>query len=164
MVTIDALLPEDWPAVRRIFSEGMAAGPASFETEPPTWERWHAGHLAGGRLAVRRAGLLVGWAALSPVSARQCYAGVAEVSIYVAAECRGQGVGAALLAALMAEAERLGLWTLQAVIIAENEPSLALHLRAGFRKVGYRERIAQRDGIWHDTILLECRSARVGRD
>jgi L-amino acid N-acyltransferase YncA len=163
MLTIEPLQPADWCEVLRIFAEGLATGVASFETELPTWEHWNAAHLSGARLAARRDGKVAGWAALSPISTRRCYAGVAEVSLYIAAECRGQGLGTALLAALVDEAERLGLWTLQAVLFAENTPSLALHLRGGFRLVGRRERIAQLNGIWHDTLLLERRSDRIGR-
>lgn len=145
----------------RIYSEGLATGTASFETALPDWEHWDASHLAGGRLVAVLDGQVGGWAAMSPVSSRVCYAGVAEVSIYVGKEFRGQGLGKTLLAALVGESERMGLWTLQAVILAENEASLSLHQQAGFRVVGRRERIAQRDGAWHDTILLERRSKKI---
>lgn len=147
----------DWPAVRDIFRQGMATGIASFETEVPEWEQWNASHLAEPRLVVRRDNAVVAWAALSPVSARWCYRGVAEVSIYVGAAARGAGVGRALLEALAAASERAGLWTLQATVFADNAASLALHARCGFRVVGRRERIAERDGVWRDTVLLERR-------
>lgn len=161
-ITITPLLPEDWPAARAIYLEGMGTGLATFETRAPSWAEWDAAHLAHSRLAARIEGSLVGWAALSAVSPRRVYAGVAEVSIYVAAGARGMGVGRALLGALVAESERNGIWTLQAVILAENEASIALHLGCGFREVGRRERIAMRGGTWHDTVLLERRSRRVG--
>jgi L-amino acid N-acyltransferase YncA len=161
---IEPMLPGDWPDVVRIFAEGLATGVASFETDLPTWERWNAAHFLDGRLVARlnAAEQAAGWAALSPISARKCYAGVAEVSVYVAAKARGQGVGNALLGELIRCSESMGLWTLQAVIFAVNEPSLRLHQNAGFRVVGRRERIAQRDGVWHDTILLERRSLSKG--
>jgi L-amino acid N-acyltransferase YncA len=156
---IEPMHPSDWPEVLRIYSEGIATGIATFETDLPEWTAWDQGHLPGARLVARLDGGPAGWAALSPVSSRRCYAGVAEVSIYISASCRGQGIGRGLLEALIAESDHLGLWTLQASIFAVNAASLALHQGAGFRLVGRRERIAQRDGIWHDTLLLERRSA-----
>lgn len=152
-----------WPAVRTIYEEGMATGRATFATAAPGWDAWHRDHLAHSRLvAVDAAGRVRGWAALAPVSGRGVYAGVAEVSLYVAADARGQGVGRQLLAALVAEAERNGLWTLQAGIFPENTASLRLHAAAGFRTVGRRERIGQLHGVWRDTLLLERRSPVVG--
>lgn len=159
---VDALSPADWEAARAIYAEGIATGNATFETTTPDWERWDAARLRVGRLAARSDGQLVGWAALSPVSARPAYAGVAEVSIYVASSCRGQGVGKALLAALIDESERAGIWTLQGGIFPENCASLALMRACGFREVGRRERIGQRDGVWRDTVLVERRSGLVG--
>jgi phosphinothricin acetyltransferase len=161
-IAIDALLPQDWESVRVIYIEGMATGLATFETETPAWVEWDAAHLPGCRLAARLGSRLVGWSALSSVSRRMAYAGVAEGSIYIAAAVRGQGVGKALLNALIAVAEQSGFWTLQAVIFAENKPSIALHRGCGFREVGRRERIAMRDGAWHDTIIMERRSRVVG--
>ena len=152
------MTPADWPAVCDIFREGIATGIASFETEVPEWERWDAAHLAEPRLVARRGHAVLAWAALSPVSTRWCYRGVAEVSIYVAAAARGAGVGRALLQALAAASERAGLWTLQATVFADNTASLALHAKCGFRVVGRRERIAERDGLWRDTVLLERRA------
>ena len=152
-----------WPAVRAIYAEGIATGTATFATEPPAWADWDAGHLAAGRLvAADEAGRVLGWAALSPVSGRCVYAGVAEVSVYVAGAARGQGVGRALLAALVAASEAAGLWTLQAGIFPENAASLRLHEAAGFRLVGRRERIGRLRGHWQDALLLERRSAVVG--
>jgi L-amino acid N-acyltransferase YncA len=152
----------DWPAVRSIYLEGIATGNATFEREPPAWERWDAGHLPVCRLVARAAAQPLGWAALSPVSSRPVYRGVAEVSVYVAQSARGSGVGGALLAALVAEAERHGIWTLQAGIFPENEASLALHRKAGFRVVGTRERLGALEGRWRDVVLMERRSRVVG--
>ena len=154
--------PTDWPTVRAIYEEGIATGHATFQPEAPTWEEWHAGHLPGCRLIAERTGHVVGWAALSGVSSRCVYAGVAEVSIYVAAQARGGGIGRRLLEALAAESERAGIWTLQAGIFPENLPSIAVHERCGFRVVGRREKLGQMDGRWRDVLLLERRSPSVG--
>jgi len=152
------LLPADWPSVERIYAEGIASRMATFETRTPSWEEWDAGHLAAPRLVAEADGAMLGWAALSPVSRRTAYRGVAEVSVYVADRARRRGVGRALLAALVAQADAAGLWTLQATIFAENAPSIRLHEAAGFRLVGRRERIATLDGRWHDTVLYERRT------
>ncbi len=159
---IDPLVPADWPHVQAIYLEGIATGQATFETEAPSWEQWDAAHLPDCRLAARSSGLLVGWAALSPVSRRRCYAGVAEVSVYIAAAHRGRGVGRALLQALIAESERLGIWMLQGATFTENTASLRLQESCGFRIVGRRERIAQLHGAWRSTVLTERRSTIVG--
>ena len=158
------LAPTHWLAVRSIYEQGLATGQATFTTEAPSWEEWDHSHLAHSRLvAVADAvGPVLGWAALSPVSSRCVYGGVAEVSVYVAAEARGQGVGRHLLAGLVAASEAQGIWTLQAGIFPENLASVRLHEAAGFRVVGRRERISQLRGQWRDTLLLERRSARVG--
>ena len=148
----------DWPAVADIYWDGMRSGLATFETEVPTWEAWDAGHLPDHRLVADLLGEVVGWAALSPVSSRRCYAGVVENSVYVAAGARGLGIGRKLLDALIAGAEDAGIWTIQTSIFPENRASLALHERCGFRVVGKRERIAKRDGVWRDTVFLERRS------
>src|SRR5262245_66059707 len=161
---IDSMQPRDWEFVRAIYLEGMATGQATFETEAPDWERWDAGHLPECRLVARNGGGILGWAALSPVSKREAYAGVAEVSVYVAAESRGRGVGGALMRTLIETSERRRIWTLQSTIFPENHASLALHLNHGFREVGRRERIARRNGVWRDTVLLERRSRVVGMD
>ncbi|MCA9677166.1 MAG: N-acetyltransferase [Kofleriaceae bacterium] len=152
----------DWDAVARIYAEGIATGDATFETAVPTWAAWDAGHVAAGRLVARLGDDVVGWAAMSAVSGRCVYAGVAEVSVYVATRAHRRGVGRALLAALIEASEAAGFWTLQAGVMAENAASLTLHRGAGFREVGRRERIGQRDGRWRDVILLERRSPRVG--
>ncbi len=160
-LTIDRLLDSDWPQVQVIYREGIEDGQATFETEVPTWKTWDLSHLSFCRLVARSGSQVIGWAALSPVSRRTCYAGVAEVSIYVARASRGCGLGKALLDALIAASESQGIWTLQGVTFAENEPSLRLLARCGFRRVGYRERIAQLRGVWKDTVLMERRSAVV---
>jgi L-amino acid N-acyltransferase YncA len=161
IIRIGAMTPDDWPAVEAIYAEGIATGVGTFETAPPSWEQWNAARLPHSRL-VARAHAILGWAALSPVSSRACYAGVAEVGFYVTASARGQGIGRALLEAVIESSERHGIWTLQSATIAENEASLAVQRRCGFRVIGRRERIAKRDGLWCDTILLERRSATVG--
>ncbi len=150
---------DDWPAVRVIFEEGIAGGDATFESEAPSWEDWDKTHLEGHRLVALEGGEVVGWAALSPVSERCCYAGVAEDSVYVADSAQGRGVGRALLDDLLAGADRDGLWTIQAGIFAENEASIELHKRCGFRVVGTRERLGQHHGAWRDVVLMERRSA-----
>jgi phosphinothricin acetyltransferase len=160
---IDALTADDWTTVRAIYEEGIATGTATFETAAPSWPEWDAARLPHSRLVARGESVL-GWAALSPVSKRSCYAGVAEVGIYVAASARGCGVGCALLEALIESAETNGIWTLQGATIAENAASLALRARCGFRVIGRRERIAQLAGVWRDTVLTERRSRRVGMD
>jgi L-amino acid N-acyltransferase YncA len=151
------LLPGDWPDVARIYAAGLATGVASFETAVPEWEDWDAAHLGVLRSVAVVNEAIIGWAAVTPVSARDCYRGVVEHSVYVDPAARGRGVGRALLRRLVVDAPRHGIWTIQTSIIAANEPSLRLHEAAGFRVVGRRERIARRDGVWHDTVLLELR-------
>jgi L-amino acid N-acyltransferase YncA len=163
-VDIDSMTADDWRTVLAIYVEGISAGQATFETDAPAWDRWDAGHHPFARLVARSNGRVVGWAALSSVSARPCYAGVAEVSVYVAAEHRGQGIGRQLLLAVITESERRGIWTLQGATFAENEASLRLQQSCGFRQIGRRERIAQHRGVWRDTILTERRSRVVGND
>jgi L-amino acid N-acyltransferase YncA len=147
--------PEDWARVAEIYWDGMRDGLATFETEVPTWEAWDEAHSL--RLAAEVDREVVGFAALSPASARRCYAGVAENSVYVAREARGLGIGRALLEKLVSRARLAGIWTIQTSIFPENRASLALHERCGFRVVGTRERIAKRDGMWRDTVFLERR-------
>jgi L-amino acid N-acyltransferase YncA len=156
-VDLRELAPEDWPAVADIYWDGIRDGLATFETELPSWEDWDAGHLPDPRLVADWHGDVVGWAALAPVSARRAYAGVAENSVYVARHAQGRGVGRLLLSMLIKRARLAGIWTIQTSIFPENRASLALHERCGFRVVGTRERIAKRDGIWRDTVLLEVR-------
>lgn len=155
---IRPLLPVDWPAVKRIYEEGLATGIATFETAaPPNWVAWDNKYLPECRWAYEREAEAVAWAALTPFSKRAAYQGVAEVSIYVTQSVRGEGVGKILLQHLIHSAKQQGFWTLQAAIFGQNTTSIHLHLQAGFRKVGLRERIAQRDGTWHDNVLLELR-------
>lgn len=152
------MFESDWEQVRTIYIEGLATGNATFETIAPDWEDWNAGHLPHSRLVARSGDRVFGWAALSPVSKRRVYEGVAEVSVYVGANGRGHGIGNALMSALIRISEQNGIWTLQSSVFPENETSVKLHLRNGFREVGRRERIAQLAGIWRDTIILERRS------
>lgn len=152
-----------WEQVRQIYQEGIETGLATFETRAPSWGKWDQMHLPFGRLGALSDAVMKGWAALSAVSARPVYSGVAEVSVYVGTNWRGHGLGRALLERLISESEQNAIWTLQASIFPENESSIALHRRCGFRKVGTRERIAQLNGIWRDTVLLERRSDVVGR-
>jgi L-amino acid N-acyltransferase YncA len=159
---IDAMKADDWPQVRAIYAEGIATGQATFETEEGTWPQWDANHLPCCRMVARRGDAILGWAALAPVSRRQCYRGVAEVSVYVGTGDRGRGIGGALLRTLIDASEAQGLWTLQGVTLAENTASLRLLARHGFRVVGRRERIAQLRGVWRDTVVAERRSPAVG--
>ena len=154
---IRELRAEDWPAVEAIYAEGIATRNATFETETPTWVEFDAGRLSDHRLVAVDGDRIVGWAALSPTSSRACYAGVVEHSVYVASEHRGRGIGRTLLEALVHSADSSEIWTIQTSVFPENEASLALHERVGFRVVGRRERIAQLDDVWRDTILLERR-------
>lgn len=153
---------EDWPAVRAIYLEGIATGNATFETSAPKWEKWDAAHTATCRLVARSQDEVLGWAALSTVSSRCVYAGVAEVSVYVAEAARGRGLGLQLLSGLVTASEQAGIWTLQAGIFPENEASVRLHERCGFRILGRRERLGQLKGIWRDVLLMERRSRVVG--
>jgi L-amino acid N-acyltransferase YncA len=158
---IDAMCRADWPEVRAIYLEGIATGNATFETVAPTWEAWDAAHRPE-RLVARAEKRVLGWAALSPYSARRVYGGVAEVGIYIAVAARGRKIGRALLEALIEAAERSGVWTLQAGVFPENTASIELHRRCGFREVGRRERIGRLGEVWRDVILLERRSRTVG--
>jgi L-amino acid N-acyltransferase YncA len=155
------LVPSDWPAVLAAYEEGLATGQATFETAAPTWEQWDTAHSPHARLVATADDAVWGWAALSPVSRRQVYRGVAEVSVYIRREARGSGVGRVLLTSLIAASEAAGIWTLQASVFPENTASVSLCLNCGFREVGRRERIAQHAGVWRDTLLLERRSSAV---
>jgi len=154
---IRELRADDWPAVEAIYAEGIATRNATFETETPTWAEFDAGRLRDHRLVAVDGDRIVGWAAFSPTSSRACYAGVVEHSVYVASEYRGRGIGRTLLEALVHSADTGGIWTIQTSVFPENEASVALHERVGFRVVGRRERIAQLADVWRDTILLERR-------
>lgn len=161
-IRIEPMLPADWSSVREIYLEGIASGNATFENSAPDWSRWHAAHLECCRHVAREQDQVIGWAALSLVSRRAVYSGVAEVSVYVAARARGKGVGSVLLSALIRSSEGEGIWTLQAGIFPENVASIELHKKAGFRVVGVREHLGAMDGRWRDVVLMERRSKTVG--
>jgi len=160
-LAIRDLRPLDWPEVVEIYADGIATGVATFEVAPPSWERWDAAH-PSIRVAAVVEDRIAGFCALSPVSDRRCYRGVAEESVYVASWAQGRGVGRALLDEAIARSEAAGIWTLEAGIFPENKPSLRLHLGCGFRLVGVRERLGEADEIWRDVLLLERRSEVVG--
>lgn len=163
-VHIGPMSAEDWPAVRAIYAAGIASGEATFETAAPEWAEWDSHHLETPRLVARAGDGLWGWAALSAVSERCIYEGVGEVSLYVARERAGRGVGRALLSALAWESEAQGIWTLQAGIFPENAASLRVHEACGFRVVGVRERLGRLNGRWRDVALVERRSPVAGAD
>jgi L-amino acid N-acyltransferase YncA len=163
MPSIEQMSAADWPAVRDIYAEGIATGQGTFEERPPSWEEWDLDHLRECRLVARRHGRVVAWAALAPVSRRQVYRGVAEVSMYVAAAERDSGVGRALGEALVEASERAGIWTLEGWIFPENRASLALCESFGCRVVGVRERLGRMGERWRDVLLVERRSPVVGR-
>ena len=160
-VSVAKLRPEHWPEVREIYQEGIEGGDATFEVDVPGWQEWSSDHLECPRLAAIVGEQVVGWAALSPVSSRCIYAGVAEVSVYVRRSHQGEGIGKRLLHELVDESERAGIWTLQAGVFPENKASLAIHEDCGFRHVGVRERLGQMHGRWRDVILLERRSDKI---
>ncbi|QNF28232.1 GNAT family N-acetyltransferase [Metabacillus elymi] len=157
-VTIQSMRKEHWDQVMKIYLDGISTGNATFQTEVPTWEDWDTGHIANCRLIATIDNQVVGWTALSPVSGRCVYAGVAEVSVYVNSNDKGKGIGNSLLQALIKASEEDGYWTLQAGIFPENKASLALHKKNGFREVGIRKRIGKINGTWRDVVLLERRS------
>jgi len=166
---IDTMKPEDWDQVRAIYLEGIGTGNSTFESDAPDWKKWDSAHLSEHRLVVRENNIVLAWAALSPVSTRCVYSGVAEVSLYVAAKHRGKGVGSALLQAVIHSTENAGLWTLQGGIFPENIPSLSLVKKHGFREVGILEKIGKMTygihaGTWRDVILVERRSTLTGKD
>ncbi len=159
--TIEALRPEHWPGVARVYEEGIATRNATFETDVPAWEEWDSSHLAEHRFVAHRDGEVVGWAAVGPVSGRCCYQGVVEDSVYVATSARGQGVGRLLLEALIASTEAAGIWTIEAGMFPENEESVRLHEAVGFATVGTHKRLGKLDGVWRDVLLLERRSETI---
>lgn len=152
----------NYPQVADIYLQGISTGIATFQMEATDWETWNKSHLPNCRIAAFEGGQMAGWAALSPVSSRCVYAGIAEVSIYVAENFRGKYIGKSLLLKLIEESEAAGLWTLQSGIFAENKASIKLHEQCGFRIIGYREKIGNKDGIWKDNIIMERRSKIVG--
>ena len=159
---IDEMQPEDWEQVRQIYEEGLATGQASFEVDAPDWQQWDKAHHQHSRIVVRKQGRVVAWALLAPVSRRDCYAGVAEISLYVAPGQRGRGMGKHLLMALIESSERNGIWSLYGSTFPENTASIKVQLACGFRVVGRREKIACHHGVWRDTIITERRSKLVG--
>jgi L-amino acid N-acyltransferase YncA len=159
---IEKMKDEDWPYVQSIYRQGMSTGDATFETDAPEWENWDTGHLKDCRLVAKPEDEIIGWVALGPVSARCVYKGVAEVSLYVKESARGQGVGKALLKAVIRESESIGIWTLQSGTFPENTASIALQKSCGFRQVGTREKLGCMNGKWRDVVLLERRSKFVG--
>jgi phosphinothricin acetyltransferase len=163
-VAIDAMKEQDWPAVSEIYGEGIATGNATFEKSIPDWQKWDASHLRTCRLVARSGHEVLGWAALTPVSGRYVYAGVAEISVYVAKRAQGRQIGTKLLRTLVEASEREGIWTLQAGIFPENIASIELHKRCGFSIVGTRKQLGRMDGHWRDVTLMERRSAIVGID
>jgi L-amino acid N-acyltransferase YncA len=159
-LAIEPMMPDDWPDVRRIYEEGMAGGDATFETKAPDWPAFDAAHRPDCRLVARMGSKVVGWVALSPYSRRNAYRGVAWESVYVTEGMRGRGIGGALLDAVVAASERAGVWTLIAGVMVENEPSMKLHARAGFRRIGVQRRVAMdATGRWRDVVLLERRTS-----
>ncbi len=151
----------DGPEVLAIYEEGIGTGYSTFETSVPSWEEWKAAHLMECCFVAKAEGALLGWVSLSSTSSRKCYAGVAEVSLYVRESARRQGIGMALLEKIISESEARGFWTLQGATFPENKASLRLQARCGFRVIGYRERVAKRDGAWRNSILTERRSPKV---
>lgn len=162
MITFSTLLPGHWPAVKDIYEEGIRTGNATFQQSAPEWEEWNGSHVPHSRIVAWIANEIAGWAALTPVSGRCVYAGVGEVSVYVAEKFRGQKIGNALLQELIKQSESNNIWTLQAGIFPENKSSIKIHEANGFRTVGYREKIGQMNGVWRDTVLLERRSNVIG--
>lgn len=154
---------EDWTSIAEIYKQGIETSNATFQRDIPSWDEWNSGHLKVCRIVAAIDDEIIGWAALTAVSSRIVYAGVAEVSVYVSYHFQGQKIGSSLLESLITESEKEGFWTLQAGIFPENLPSLKIHENLGFRKVGFREKIGNMNGIWRDTILLERRSKIVGR-
>lgn len=154
----------DWTSVAEIYKQGVETGNATFQQSIPDWNEWDKGHLKSCRLVAIINDKIIGWAALSPVSSRHVYRGVAEVSIYVDNKLKGQKIGTKLLERLIEESEKDNFWTLQAGIFPENKVSLKMHETLGFRIVGYRERIGKMDNTWRDTVLMERRSKKVGME
>ena len=163
-ISTRAMKASDWPFVANIYAEGIATGFATFEKEIPSYPSWDQNHLSNCRIIAEHATAIVGWAALSPVSGRCVYGGVAEVSVYVGESYRGLGIGKLLLQELIGQSEAAGLWTLQSGIFPENEGSIRLHELLGFRRIGHRERVGKLDGIWKDNVIFERRSKIVGND
>jgi len=162
LAKLRTMTPDDWQEVARIYKEGLDTGNATFQQVVPTWEEWNNGHSKSCRIVAFVDGAMAGWAALSAVSSRAVYAGVAEVSVYIGSNFRGQRIGDQLMKQLIAESEAEGFWTLQSSIFPENEASIRLHEKYGFRTLGYREKVGKMNGIWRDTVIMERRSKVTG--
>lgn len=162
MKILDKMQPSDWDAVKQIYQEGIATGNATFQQKAPDWKDWNNDHMQHSRIVAKEDATILGWAALTPLSGRCVYAGVAEVSVYVSHKVRGKGLGKQLLQKLIEESEANNIWTLQAGIFPENIASIKIHQDCGFRIIGVRERIGQMNGKWRDTILMERRSKIIG--
>jgi L-amino acid N-acyltransferase YncA len=162
MIEIKPLEPLHWKEVRRIYEEGLKTGNATFQTSAPEWDEWNKAHIQTSRIIAIENENIIGWAALTPVSSRCVYGGVAEISVYVSESARGKGIGKELLKSLIEDSEANGFWTLQAGIFPDNIASIKIHEATGFRVIGKREKIGQMNGHWRDTILLERRSQTIG--
>ena len=163
-IEIKSMAAVDWEIVAEIYKQGIDTGNATFQREIPTWDAWNDGHLKKCRLIATIKNEVAGWAALSPISERCVYAGVAEVSVYVSNKHKGKKIGSKLLEILIKESEKEQIWTLQAGIFPENIASISIHNKLGFRAVGFRERIGRLNYVWRDTILFERRSSIEGMD
>ena len=161
-ITLRSMLESDWHQVSGIYEQGMRTGKATFETSVPSWEKWNESHLKFGRWVALDGENVLGWVALSTVTDRCVYSGVAEVSVYVSLEHGGKGIGKKLLEKVIEDSESNGIWTINAAMFPENQASISLHKKAGFREIGYREKIAQISGVWKDNVLMERRSKKVG--
>ena len=164
MIEMIPMLPQHWEAVKTIYEEGIATGNATFQTTAPNWQEWDNAHIKTCRIIATEKDEVLGWAALTSVSSRCVYAGVAEVSVYVAANARGKNIGTLLLKELVHQSEEVGYWTLQSGIFPENKASIYIHEKNGFRMVGYREKIGKMGNLWRDNISLERRSSKIGID
>jgi len=163
-MNIRSMLNTDWPSVKKIYEEGLATGNASFQTTAPDWNEWNESHVNSCRLVALENEAILGWAALTAVSGRCVYAGVGEVSVYIAQQSRGIGIGKILLQSLIDESEKNNFWTLQSGIFPENKPSIRIHEELGFRLIGSRQKIGKMNGVWRDTLLFERRSPKIGID
>lgn len=158
-LVIREMSPDDWEDVRQIFVEGIQTGNATFQTEAPSWDEWNISHTANCRYVALVNEKVIGWIALSPISSRPAFSGVAEVSIYLSSSSTGMGIGGKLMKHLIEESETLGYWTIQSMIFPENEGSIHLHKKHGFDIVGTRKKMGKLNGVWRDVVLLERRSS-----
>ena len=162
MITISTMLPQHWEAVKTIYEQGIATGNATFQTTAPSYQSWDDAHIKTCRLVATLNNEIVGWAALTAVSSRCVYEGVAEVSVYIATNARGKNIGSTLLQELITKSEQHNFWTLQSGIFPENKASIAIHEKNGFRHIGYREKISKMDNLWRDNVIMERRSTIIG--